>query len=77
MKRFFVIIALLTCFSCAEKVKIRKCSLSVQSGSGLSYSSSIVECDSFQMHSAKEASIWIDGQHMTITAENFILPHTK
>ena len=55
----------------------RKCFLSVNNGSGWSFGTSTVECDSFQMQGTKKAFVWVDGVKMQIEAENVIYPHVR
>lgn len=66
-------------FGCiSDEIKHSKsCFLTVRNGSGWSSGSSVVECDSFQMHGIKKATIWVNGHKMNIEAETVIYPHVK
>jgi hypothetical protein len=77
MRTIFFILTLVFLFSCGEKRNLRKFSLTLSNGSGWSYGSSLVECDSFQMEGTKKAFIWVDGTKMKVEAENSIYPHTR
>ena len=55
--------------------KQRKCYLTIQDG----WNYSTVECDSFQMQSAKKAQVWVDGRCINIEIETdmAIYPHVR
>ena len=79
-KAFAFALVAVVFFGCEEQVPSkpeRKCFLNVRNGSGWSAGGSIVECDSFQMHGTRKASVWVDGYKMNIEAENVIYPHIR
>lgn len=51
--------------------------LRVCSGSGLLYSETWVECDSFQMVSSNEAFIWLNGTKMKVIGDKGIKPSSN
>lgn len=74
-----VMLAAVVFYGCTEQSsnKQRKCYLVIRNGSGWSAGGSVVECDTFQMHSTRKATIWVDGCKMSVEAEDVIYPTVR
>ena len=53
----------------------KKYTLNTHRGSGFSYASAAVECDSFKMVNTKECIFWNNGTMNNIKSENPIMPN--
>jgi hypothetical protein len=71
-KILFLSLVLLILTSCGRKFNMRVCS-----GEDVAYTETWIECDSFQMNTAFEADIWVDGQKLHIIGNRGIKPETK
>jgi hypothetical protein len=71
-KILFLALVLTSLTSCGRKFNIRVCS-----GDGIAYTETWIECDSFQMKTAFEADIWVDGQKIHIVGNRGIKPETN
>lgn len=77
-KLILVFVTLPFLFSCENNtLGGHKFNLRVCSGSGLLYTETWLECDSFQMISSTQASVWVDGTKMNVIGERGIKPETN
>lgn len=54
----------------------RQFNIRVCSGTGLNYTETWIQCDSFQMVTLTEAYIWVDGKKMKVIGSAGLRPET-